>query len=94
MAAHARHSHRALTGITTEAALTSGDHPMNTPPRQPQAPESYATFWEPVAVAPAPGGAPNVGDAPVAGDAGASDAYLQFVNVTEGAPITPPPARA
>ena len=56
---------------------------MNVDARQVQAPESYATFWEPVAI-----------DAPPAPPAhtpsvDAKDAYLEFVNVTEdvsGAP--------
>jgi len=45
--------------------------------REPQAPESYGTFWEPVTVAapPAPPAPPK-----------ASDAYLEFTNVTEDSP--------
>ena len=48
--------------------------------REPQAPESYATFWEPLAAAP-PAPAPAVTP-----DA-AKDAYLEFVNVTEETPL-------
>jgi hypothetical protein len=54
-------------------------------PEQP-APESYATFWEPLAVAPAP----VERTPPVPNPAPAKDAYLEFVNVTEDAPA---PAR-
>lgn len=54
---------------------------MKTDIRKPQAPESYATFWESIASEPA---------APVAtataNSADARDAYSEFVNVTEGAP--------
>ena len=56
---------------------------MNTDTRAVQAPESYATFWEPVA-----GDAPPVPPA-LTPPADAKDAYLEFVNVTEdvaGAP--------
>jgi hypothetical protein len=53
---------------------------MNSDTREPQAPESYATFWQPLpADAPAPAPTP-VADTP----ADAKDAYLEFVNVTEG----------
>jgi hypothetical protein len=54
---------------------------MNNNARAPQAPESYATFWEPVAADAAPGPAP----APAA-PGEAKDAYLEFTNVTEGIP--------
>lgn len=44
--------------------------------RAPQAPESYATFWEPVGSEPAP--------APLAATAAEPmDAYQQFVDITE-----------
>jgi hypothetical protein len=48
---------------------------MNTDTREPNAPESYATFWEPL---PAPTPAPT---------SGAKDAYQEFVNVAEDAPL-------
>lgn len=51
---------------------------MNVDARQAQAPESYATFWEPVAIAAPP--APPAHTPP----ADAKDAYQEFVNVTEG----------
>ena len=50
---------------------------MNVDARQAQAPESYATFWEPVAIDAPP--APPAHTPP----ADARDAYLEFVNVTE-----------
>ena len=56
---------------------------MNVDTREVQAPESYATFWEPVAIAAPP--VPPAHTPP----ADAKDAYLEFVNVTEdvaGAP--------
>ena len=47
---------------------------MNTTTREPNAPESYATFWEPLTVAsPAPA-------------VSAKDAYQEFVNVVEDVP--------
>jgi hypothetical protein len=53
---------------------------MNTAPSAVPAPESYATFWEPVAsAAPAPPAHTPPADA--------KDAYLEFVNVTEDAPL-------
>lgn len=55
---------------------------MNVDTREAQAPESYATFWEPVAIVPPAPPAP-------APPADVKDAYLEFVNVTEdvsGAP--------
>jgi hypothetical protein len=55
---------------------------MNTD-TQAQAPESYATFWEPVATG-APS-SPPVLTAP----ADAKDAYQEFVNVTEEVPGAP-----
>ena len=57
---------------------------MNTNTRQAQAPESYATFWEPVApdVPPAP-------PVPAPPTTDAKDAYLEFVNVTEDVPGAP-----
>jgi hypothetical protein len=52
---------------------------MNTNAREPQSPESYSTFWEPVAApAPAPA-ATAVAEQP-------KDAYLEFTEVTEGVP--------
>jgi hypothetical protein len=65
--------------------------PMNPTTREPQAPESYATFWtptksEPVATDPA-GSTPRE---PAAPTPEATDAYSEFVNVTED---TPAPAR-
>ena len=48
---------------------------MQSEPREPQAPESYQTFWEPIAV-----DAPPVAPPP----AQHTDAYQEFVNVTEG----------
>ncbi len=48
---------------------------MTTDTREPNAPESYATFWAPPpADAPAPAQSPD-----------AKDAYQEFVNVTEDA---------
>ena len=53
---------------------------MQSEPREPQAPESYHTFWEPIVVdAPA---APPLTPAP-----SNTDAYQEFVNVTEGVPL-------
>jgi len=52
---------------------------MNTDTRAEQAPESYATFWEPVAPVAQPQPTP-----PAQGEA--KDAYLEFTNVTEGTP--------
>ena len=50
---------------------------MNITPRDPQAPESYATFWEPIVIdlprVPNPSADPR-------------DAYQDFINVTEDAP--------
>lgn len=46
---------------------------MSTNIRDPQAPESYATFWEPIAL--------NTPHAPVGSDP--KDAYLDFVSITE-----------
>jgi len=57
---------------------------------EPQAPESYATFWEPIAVdvpAPTDHPAPTPCADPCANPA--KDAYLEFVNVTEDAPVPP-----
>jgi hypothetical protein len=52
-----------------------------------QAPESYATFWEPVANHPAPPPtlSANAGEA--------KDAYLEFVNIAEGIPAQIPAER-
>ncbi|MDY3560439.1 hypothetical protein R5W23_001673 [Gemmata sp. JC673] len=53
---------------------------MNSTTRDVPAPESYATFWEPIPV-----------DAPVTAHAPASepkDAYQDFVNSTEDAPVS------
>jgi hypothetical protein len=55
---------------------------MNTDARTQQAPESYATFWEPLPAVNPPAPSPAA-----SGDA--KDAYLEFVNVTEGANGTP-----
>jgi hypothetical protein len=52
-------------------------------PEQP-APESYATFWEPIAVEIPPPAPPAPPPAP------SKDAYLEFVDVTEDTPV---PAR-
>ena len=50
--------------------------------REPQAPESYLTFWEPIVVDAAP-------PAPAPGTPGqARDAYQEFVNVAEDAPVS------
>jgi hypothetical protein len=46
--------------------------------RAPQAPESYATFWEPV------GNEPSA--AQLVAAAQPQDAYQQFVDITEDAP--------
>jgi hypothetical protein len=52
--------------------------------RPPQAPESYGTFWHPVATdAPSPEGR-SEGSAPRPNPV--KDAYLEFVNVTEDVP--------
>ena len=56
---------------------------MNTTIRGPQAPESYATFWEPLTPAAAP-----LAPAP---DAKAADAYQEFTELTEG--VSPIPRR-
>ena len=50
--------------------------------REPQAPESYATFWEPLAA-----GTPPAPPAPATDPDAAKDAYLEFVNVTEDTQI-------
>lgn len=52
-----------------------------------QAPESYATFWEPVTNDPAPPTAPS------ADTEEAKDAYLEFVNIAEGIPVQLPGER-
>jgi hypothetical protein len=59
---------------------------MSVATRKPQAPESYATFWEPVGT-----GTPTV-EPPADTRSGAApedakDAYLEFANVTEGPPV-------
>jgi hypothetical protein len=60
----------------------------NTPEQQ--APESYATFWEPLAAsAPVPTERTQPAPGPAA-PAKEKDAYLEFVNVTEGGSV---PAR-
>jgi hypothetical protein len=51
---------------------------MTTDTREPKAPESYATFWEPLA-ADAPAPRPGAGDP--------KDAYQDFVNVAEDNPV-------
>ena len=55
---------------------------MNTDTRDSRSPESYSTFWEPVATSPAP--APV--EVPVSTSAHPQDAYLEFTEVTEGVP--------
>ena len=63
---------------------------MNTTNRAVPAPESYATFWEPVAT-----DAPIATDAPPARKpADAKDAYLEFVDVTEAEATAPRVERA
>lgn len=55
---------------------------MNTTTREPNAPESYATFWEPAAAAsPAPA-------------VSAKDAYQEFVNMAEDVPAAARAERA
>jgi len=56
------------------------NEPMQPNTREPQAPESYATFWEPLA-------APPTTPAPAAPADATKDAYAEFVNVTEGTPV-------
>lgn len=51
---------------------------MTADTRTPQLPESYATFWEPLA-ADRPQAPAHAGSAP-------KDAYQDFVNVTEDSP--------
>jgi hypothetical protein len=47
-----------------------------------RAPESYLTFWEPIVVDAPP-------SPPASGTSGATrDAYQEFVNVAEDAPVT------
>jgi len=53
---------------------------MNTTVRGPQAPESYATFWEPLTPTATP---------PAPADARTSDAYQEFTELTEGAFAAP-----
>ena len=55
--------------------------------REHQAPESYATFWEPVANEPARPTTPST-DSPEA-----KDAYLEFVDIVEGIPVPLPGER-
>ncbi len=50
---------------------------MTTDDRDPRSPESYATFWEPITLHPQP--------EPVVSNS--KDAYQDFVNVTEDAPV-------
>ena len=52
-----------------------------------QAPESYATFWEPVANDPAPPAPPSTDSSE------AKDAYLEFVDIVEGIPAPLPGER-
>lgn len=52
---------------------------MNAPTRDVPAPESYATFWEPIPV-----------DVPAAPPSDPKDAYQDFVNSTEDTPVSPP----
>ncbi len=63
---------------------------MNAETRE-QAPESYATFWEPLAATPTPS-APSA-STPATTSTDAKDAYLEFVNVTEGVHGIQTPAR-
>jgi len=52
---------------------------MTTDTRAPQAPESYATFWEPIAL--------DRPQAPVPAGNDPRDAYQDFVNMTEDSPV-------
>jgi hypothetical protein len=61
---------------------------MSVATREPQAPESYATFWEPIDIG-VPTGAPAPPTAATPDEAEAKDAYLEFVNVAEGVPAPP-----
>lgn len=55
---------------------------MNTDDRQPQAPESYLTFWEPqLDSAPPSAPLPNL-------PGETKDAYQEFMNLTEETPVT------
>ncbi len=56
---------------------------MNTNARGPQSPESYSTFWEPLAAPPAPAPAAVT---PATAAEEPKDAYLEFTEVTEGVP--------
>lgn len=53
---------------------------MNATTRAVPAPESYATFWEPIPV--------DVPAAPPVADRDPTDAYQDFVNSTEDAPVS------
>ncbi len=57
---------------------------MNATTREPQATESYATFWEPLAPNAPP--APAVAAPAEAKAAVAPDAYQEFTELTEGVP--------
>jgi hypothetical protein len=60
-----------------------GNRAMNTDARVTQSPESYSTFWEPIATIPAP----TLTAAPASSSpTDAKDAYLEFTEVTEGVP--------
>jgi hypothetical protein len=58
---------------------------MNDDNREPQAPESYPTFWEPIVVDPPP---PPPAPGPTKPPGEAKDAYQEFTNVTEDTPVT------
>jgi len=57
---------------------------MKTATRNPQSPESYGTFWEPLPIEVTP----PTPVATAADSAEAKDAYLEFVNVTEDSPAS------
>ncbi len=61
---------------------------MNTNNRGPQSPESYSTFWEPIAAppAPAPAALAPATVTPATAAEEPKDAYLEFTEVTEGVP--------
>jgi hypothetical protein len=56
---------------------------MNTDTHAPQSPESYSTFWEPIATTPVAVSAGNPSGNP---PTEAKDAYLEFTEITEGIP--------
>jgi hypothetical protein len=61
---------------------------MKTDSHQQPALESYATFWEPIATESLTAAPPTNG--PANASAEAKDAYLEFVNITEGVHGTQP----